>query len=235
MKIAIIDDEKIWLEEERRCIEKYYNKEDVQIDTYYTGEEFLKEEKMYDVIFMDIELGEEKEDGFIVAEKYQKIKKDVILIIMTTHTEFSRKGYQVNAFRYIDKTCMEAELQEALSSAENRLEQWKFIEIDIAGVGIQKIYCKDIVYIEASNNNVEINMESEVLISGENLKDINKKVEDKGFYLIHRSYLANLEWIDKIEDKVLYMKNGTSIPISKYRDSNFKSYYFRWKLKRLNM
>lgn len=235
MKIAIIDDEKIWLEEERRCIEKYYNKEDVQIDTYYTGEEFLKKEKMYDVIFMDIELGEEKEDGFIVAEKYQKIKNDVILIIMTTHTEFSRKGYQVNAFRYIDKTCMEAELQEALSSAENRLERKQFIEIPITGVGVQKIYCKDIVYIEASNNETEINMKSEKLICREKLKNIHKEVEDKGFYLVHRAYLANLEWIEKVDNRILYMKNGANIPISRYRDSNFKRYYFQWKLKRLNM
>ena len=235
MKIAIVDDEEVWLKEEQLCIENYYNKEDIQIDTYLSGEAFLESNVYYDVVLMDIELGEGREDGFSISEKYQRIKRDVVLIIMTTHIEFSRKGYQVNAFRYIDKTCMEEELQEALNSAENRLVQNRFIEVHMNGMGMQKVYCKNIVYIESNNNTAIINTETEKLICRETLKSLYKKLQDKGFFQLHRVYVVNLEQIQKFEEKNIYLKNGITLMITKSRYKKFEAYYFQWKMKRANM
>lgn len=235
MKIAIVDDEEVWLQRERECLENYYNKEDIQMDMYFSGEEFLESNICYDIVLMDIELGEETEDGFIVSEKYQKINKDVVLIIMTTHTEFSRKGYQVNAFRYIDKIYMEEELQEALSSAEYRLDKKQFIEVHVSGMGLQKVYCSNILYIESNNNTVIINTESEKLICREPLKNVYKKLEDKGFFQVHRVYVVNLERIAKFSEKTVYLKNGTNLLMTKSRYKEFQIYYFQWKMKRANM
>ena len=235
MKIAIVDDEEVWLEKEKNCLEKYYNKEGIQIDLYFSGKEFLENNICYDMVLMDIELGEEKEDGFIISEKYQKINKDVVLIIMTTHTEFSRKGYQVNAFRYIDKIYMEEELQEALSSAENRLNKKLFIEVHVNKIGVQKIYCKDIVYLESNNNTVIINTEKEKILCREHLKNVYKKLEDKDFFQIHRVYVVNLERIAGFSEKTVNLKNGTNLLMAKSRYKEFQTYYFQWKIKRANM
>ena len=53
---------------------------------------------------------------------------------MTTHTEMSRKGYLVNAFRYIDKSNMSKEIVEAINAAEVLLRRNDNIEINIVGV-----------------------------------------------------------------------------------------------------
>lgn len=234
MKIAIIDDEKMWLQAEKNIIEKYYKKENIQIDMYYTGKKFLESGELYDVILMDIELGEGKEDGFRVAEKYQKIKEDVILIIMTTHTEFSRKGYYVNAFRYIDKTCMKLELKEALEAIEKRRQKDYVIEIPISRIGVQKISCKKIVYIEANNNLVDIHMSYEKLPCLQKIRNLNEELKNKGFFMVHRAYIVNLEWIQKFSSESIFMKNGEVIPISRRRYKEFKIIYFQWKMERAN-
>ena len=57
-----------------------------------------------------------------------------VYIILTTHTEMSRKGYLVNAFRYIDKSNMSKEIVEAINAAEVLLRRNDNIEINIVGV-----------------------------------------------------------------------------------------------------
>lgn len=234
MKIAIVDDEEVWLEKEKKYINHYYDKRNIQIDTYFSGEEFLESNIDYDLVFMDIELGEDKEDGFIISKKYQQIKEDIILIIMTTHTEFSRQGYQINAFRYIDKVCMEEELPEALSSVEERMNHNHFIEVPITGIGMQKILCSKIIYIETNNNTIFINTETEKLLCQERLKDIMEKIENKGFYQVHRAYLVNLKWIDKFTEQNVYLKTGENVLMSRRRYQEFKRHYFQWKMKIAN-
>ena len=234
MNIAIIDDEEEWLKKEKDNIKNFYNEKKIQIDTYFSGEELLKSDICYDLVFMDIELGEGKEDGFIILKKYQIKNKNVVLIIMTTHTEFSRKGYQVNAFRYIDKLCMKEELPEALNSVGERMDYNQFIEVPITGIGMQKILCNKIIYIETNNNTVFINTTTEKLLCQERLKDIVEKIENKGFYQVHRAYLVNLKWIDKFTEQNVYLKAGETVLMSRRRYQEFKRHYFQWKMKMAN-
>lgn len=80
-----------------------------------------------------------------------------------------------------------------------------------------------------------INTETEKLVCRETLKSIYKKMEDKGFFQIHRVYVVNLEQIQKFEEKNVYMKNGITLMITKSRYKKFEAYYFQWKMKRANM
>ena len=111
MRIAVIDDEEIW----RNKVAGYLQKNRIkEYDLYADGKTLLAGQKQYDVLFMDIEL--EEENGFVVANEYRKIYPKTLVIILTTHTELSRLGYRINAFRYIDKLFL-YEIEEALESA----------------------------------------------------------------------------------------------------------------------
>lgn len=100
MKIAVVEDEIKWQLIVQREIRKYYG-DNIQIKVFSCGDELLREEKEYQIIFMDIEMP--GRDGFIVSKEYLCKFPDTLIIIMTTHTELSRLGYRVNTFRYIDK------------------------------------------------------------------------------------------------------------------------------------
>lgn len=55
MRAAIVDDERCWRETIKKRLEEFDR--ELKIDLYVAGEEFLKENHPYDIVFMDIELG----------------------------------------------------------------------------------------------------------------------------------------------------------------------------------
>ena len=114
LKIAVVDDEPLWQQKTVDVIEKKYGLDAPHIDRYSSGRELLDRNTYYDILFMDIEM--EGLDGFETAKRYQKQYEYAKIAMLTSHTELSRRGYVVNAFRYIDKACMEAEITEAISA-----------------------------------------------------------------------------------------------------------------------
>ena len=126
MKVAIVDDEKIWLEKIRSYVRNYFGEMDIVIKVFSSGESFLKDANDYAIVFMDIEMS--GRDGFSVLQEYRMDHEDSLFIILTTHIEMSRQGYKVEAFRYIDKYEMN-EIEEALDSAMLRMEKYQEIEI----------------------------------------------------------------------------------------------------------
>lgn len=132
MNIAIVDDETHWRNIVKAEVEKIYNSKEICIDIFRDGITYLKSEKKYEVSFIDIEMPDM--DGFQVIECAKEANNDGIYIILTTHTEMSRKGYLVNAFRYIDKSNMSKEIVEAINAAEVLLRRNDNIEINIVGV-----------------------------------------------------------------------------------------------------
>ena len=144
MRIAIIDDEMYWRTTAEQVVSQHYSNVEVIIDTYESGEQYLNGKIKYDISFVDIEMS--GIDGFETIEKARAYNPDGVYIILTTHTEMSRKGYMVNAFRYIDKINLADEMVEAMQSAELILGRNNKIEVSILDVGVRKIVLKDIIY-----------------------------------------------------------------------------------------
>ena len=151
LKLAIVDDEPRWIEMAKQQVVKYWKKE-AEIYTYPNGESFLEAMEKFDLILMDIEMPEM--DGFDTIKKYRKRNKDGLFLILTTHMEMSTKGYQVEAFRYIDKLKMQEELEEAFDSAKLRFKQDRRVSIPIKYEGEKEIPVKKIIYFEAQLRNI---------------------------------------------------------------------------------
>ena len=103
MKIAIVDDEVKWRNLASDVVKGYTEKTD-KIDTFESGVEFIKNNGEYNVVLMDVDMPEM--DGFETIMNYKEQYSESIIIILTTHLNCARKGYLVDAFRYVDKTKM---------------------------------------------------------------------------------------------------------------------------------
>lgn len=89
-----------------------------------------------DLLFFDIELAE-GEDGFQIAEKLMHYRNKSKICFLTSHMEQVRLGYNVNAFKYIDKKHME-EIGEALDSfLKTKIQDWIISCDDTAGIRIR--------------------------------------------------------------------------------------------------
>ena len=232
MKVAIVDDEKIWLEKIRSYVRNYFGEMDIVIKVFSSGESFLKDANDYAIVFMDIEMS--GRDGFSVLQEYRMDHEDSLFIILTTHIEMSRQGYKVEAFRYIDKYEMN-EIEEALDSAMLRMEKYQEIEIPMVSLEPQRIQCYNILYFEVYDHEILMHTRNqEICRCSETLKELTERLADKGFVLTNRSYLVNLEHIRKVEQGYVEIVGNRSLPLSRRRYTDIRKRHFEWKMRRTN-
>lgn len=228
LKIAIVDDEQKWIEIAKQQTINYWKK-DAKVCIYHDGKSFLESMEEFDIVLMDIEMPEL--DGFDTIKEYKKRKGKGLILILTTHTEMSRKGYQVDAFRYIDKLQMQEELVEAFDSARFRLRQERFVSIAIKNAGKKEIPIKKIIYFESELRNVILHTDEGNYACTEPLSKLKERLESDGFFMPHRSYLVNFEWIKSFAEKEMVMKNGDELMMSRRRYGECKDRYYEWKFK----
>lgn len=222
MRIAIVDDDVNWRERVRDEIVRYDINDEMEIELFASGDKYLQSEKLYDISFIDIEMP--GTDGFDTITKARAANPDGIYAILTTHLEMSRRGYFVNAFRYIDKAHLE-EMQEAIDSAKVVLGRNEKIEVNVIGEGTRKITLKNIIYIETEKHYILIHTRQRTLKCSNRLKDIETMLQDKWFCRCHNVYIVNLDEIVSIEDKIAYLSNGDDIDISHRKLNQFKKLY----------
>lgn len=227
MKIAVVDDEKIWVEKIKIFLKRFYGKEKIEIIGYLSGEGFLDENIEFDIVLMDIEMP--GIDGFEAIELYKSRFPETVIIILTTHDELARKGFIFEAFRYIDKLSMEKELPEALKSAARKLNYDKTISLHVLNWSEVTIKIRDIIYIETIKRNIIVHTRFESLICGNLITEMEQKLSGEGFYRVHRSYLINLKCVESFSNTDIKMCNGDYAMLSSRKYKNFKKYLMEYR------
>lgn len=233
MRVAIVDDEERWRTKTEEIVTKYNAEECLEIDKYASGENFLKKAKEYDIVFLDVEM--HQIDGFQTATRYRENFPKTMIIILTTHTELSRKGYMVNAFRYVDKTNIEEELSEALTSAKLCLNRNQCIEIEASNLGKVSVMLSDILYIETLNHSLCIHTnENEYTSYTIRMSDFEEQLKDYGFFRCHKSYIVNLDKIKGFTKSEIQLRDGSVILVSVRKYQELKRQYLDYKFKYAN-
>ncbi len=232
MKIAIIDDDIFWREKIKKTLHRILPEDTLDLYIFETGIEYLKSNIFYDITLVDIEMP--IIDGFDTIYKAREKKLSSVFIILTTHTELSRKGYLVDAFRYIDKSNIELELKEAIESTCSLLRYNKKITVNIINEGIIKIALKDIIFIETAKPNILIHTNSKDILCSNTMTEINDMLDDKLFFQSHKSFIINLDEIEYLEGRILHMSNGMSADVAKGKFPKFKQLYINRIYERAN-
>lgn len=229
MKVALIDDEESWRNIIYGKLGEYFPKD--QIEIFTSGDEFLEKQKVYEIVFLDVEM--DGKDGFETAREYAVYGSDSIIMILTTHAEMVKRGYVINAFRYLDKLNMEEELREAIPAALKLFEKNKKISIPIVGLGEKLFDLKEIVYIETEKRNVCVHTWKESYISSLGMKEIEELL-GMAFFRCHKSYIVNLDMVKEIKRMDLSLKNGETVLLSARKRAELKQKYLNWKYEYAN-
>lgn len=124
MHIAICDDERIFINK----ISKLINHPDAEILAFDSGSKLLECKEKIDIVLLDIEMP--GINGLEVAEKLYLRNKDIIIVFVTSHNEYSTVGYRYRAFRYILKSepdiFIKRDIDEAIEEYEKNHVYWIF-------------------------------------------------------------------------------------------------------------
>lgn len=228
--IGLVEDSEQWRSREKRVIECFFKERNIDCEIVEAQKKDEVEKidlQKINLWFLDIEL-EGGMEGYDIARDIRKKDLKVPICFLTSHIEYARAGYYVNAYRYIDKAFLE-EIDEAL---ESFIETYRKKEIEVKdNLGCScTIELKTIQYIETYGRKLKYHVnDSKVMYSDGNVKDVEKKLKDDGFIRIQRSYVVNMRYIRSYDSRKVELYDGTELTISRNKLSDFRRCYFIWR------
>ena len=193
MRIAVCDDDRAIREEISRLVKKQMPEADIV--AYQSGEEMISAGEDFAISFLDIEMG--KVSGMDIArhirEKEASLTQRSILIFVTGYREYMEEAFDVNAFHYLIKPIDPEKFAEVFDRARKEMSAFdeqnkKQIMVKTSGIQ-QKIWLRDIYYIESGNKKVIIHTIGGILEVYGKMEEFESSLGNS-FYRCHRCYLV---------------------------------------------
>ena len=232
MKIAVCDDDMATREHIVTLIKELIR--DTAVVTFASGEEMLKAKEDFDISFLDVKMKELS--GMDVAkhirqEQEQNGSKKSIIIFVTGYEKYMNDTFDVLAFHYLLKPIDEEKFRtvfgralKELSVAEERTK--RYILVKSSGVQ-QKVYVKDVYYIESANKKVIIHTGAGILESYGKMEKL-EQMTGNGFYRCHRCYLVNMEKIVSYNADTIKVVNGDKLILAQKKYNDFIRHYMKY-------
>src|SRR5580698_1697093 len=192
-----------------------------------------------DLVFLDVQMP--KLDGFEVLEL---IDPPPAVIFVTAYDEYAMRAFDVHAVDYLLKPFHLDRLKKALEIARGRLGKPKPVASELTaaarppGQTLERVVVKDgtkvhiipigkLDYVEAQDDYIALHSEKKNYLKQQTISSIETQLDPRRFVRIHRSYVANLERIARIEpytkdSRVAVLTDGTQLPVSRSGHARLK-------------
>lgn len=229
-EIAILDDKLDEAMQTKHLLLHYLEKRNLdydRIDIFQCGDALLHAPKSYDMLFLDIEVGEE--NGIEIARKLREEHPDMIIIVITSFIKYSMEGYKIHAARYLLKpvaaSLLYSELDEVLS---DMLEKPALILED--NKEQTRLYTNDIYYFESYGRKVQFHTRKEVFTSKESVSYWAMKLS-KDFVECYKGIYVHVRYVEQISKDTLQLENQQILPLARRRAENVKATWIAYQEK----
>ena len=210
LKIAICDDEELFLNRLYDHLITILEDEQNNIDRYTCGEALLDSfcANKYDIIILDIEMT--GLNGIETAKEIRTVDRNVIIAFLTSYEDFAIEGYNVKAERYILKQQPDYMYREQIKGLFNDYNQnhRKFRYSNNNSAFSARL--SDIIYFEVYNRQIVVHTSEQEFTFYGKLSDLENEYRCDGFIKVGKSYLINAAYIRFIDGNDIIMKNGQS-------------------------
>lgn len=184
-----------------------------------------------DLLLLDIQMP--KLDGF---EVLSLLDRSPIVVFATAHDEYALRAFEVHALDYLLKPFSEERFKSVMQRVREHLGRPRTSAGSMASAlrkkplqrvvvrsddgSIQVVPASRIDYVEAADDAIVIVTGSQKLRKQQTIGDLAAELDPHRFVRIHRSYLLNIERIEKIElyakdSRVAILRDGSRLPISR--------------------
>lgn len=173
-----------------------------------------------DVVFLDIDMPE-----LSGLELLRSLQRHPAIILTTAYTEFALESYEYGVADYLLKPIRFERFLKAVNRVVpaiglttkseglpvNQSSAPAYLMVKV-GPTIQKIDTAEIVYLSAVGNYVQLHFSNRrPILSAATMGDMQKQLAP--FIRVHKSYLINVDFLEKIEGNRLWLKGAVKIPI----------------------
>lgn len=174
--------------------------------------EYLQKETV-DLIFLDIKMPD-----ISGIEFFNSLRQKPLLIFTTAYAEHAVTSFEMDAVDYLLKPFSFARFIKGCTKAyelynfRNAADKADHLYVK-AGYEQLKVFYKDILYLEAAGNYVNFVLKDRKVLSRSTFVEALHLLPASKFIRVHRSYMVNLDKINKIEKHQLTI-NDYVIPVS---------------------
>jgi DNA-binding LytR/AlgR family response regulator len=219
MRLAVCDDEEREVNTILELLHGYRCIQQTDITCFSSALSLYEssQQEPFDIVLLDIEMSHPT--GYEIAQKLITEPQTPLIIFVTNSMEYTLLGYGV-AFRYLTKPLSAETLYPVLDCAIAKLANNRFSFSINDTTYILKT--NDIYYIDVYNHTTIVHTVDKNYTLRSSLKDILKQLPSSSFSCPNQSYLVNLAHVDTYSTSEVKLSNGTSIPISRRRLTDFE-------------
>ncbi len=92
---------------------------------------------------------------------------------------------------------------------------------------VARVFYKNIIYIEQYRRETSVITQKRIFKYNAVLKDLYEEVDSR-FYMCHRSYIINFDYVDSMENQSIFLSNGTEIAICRANYQRTKKEFIKY-------
>ena len=219
LDIAVVDDieqDRVQIMEQTRNILCHANVPHT-VSSYADGKALLadiRSGKKYNLILLDVLMDDM--DGMALAKALRNQGDRTMIVFISVSQEMARRGYQVEAARYLVKPLEREELKEAVTYCYEKWQTKKEILLP-TDKGQYRTSFPNIQFVEAFDRGTRFVLTDDTVETKLKFSEVEAMLPKSTFILCHRAYIVNLALTKHISQYEFVMKNGAVIPISRLR------------------
>lgn len=247
-RIALCDDDPVFLSVFKPILDCAFVtlQQPFSITVFHSGRELIavveKQGMIFDAIFLDVEMP--AVDGFQTADRLRRLNDRFILVFTTVLESQAREGYKYEAFRYISKSNLQAEANEAVSAIVKRFmmlsggdEPVQFKYRNGGVLDTIAVIKSEILYLRIEKNR-RVTLKttySEYELLTKPMRFYEELLQDDSFCSVLRYYLINFNRVSDVTRDAFIMDNGETVALGLTRESQkvSKEKYMKFLERRL--
>lgn len=173
------------------------------------------------IMFLDIDMPD-----ITGLEMLRSLQHTPDVILTTAYSQFALESFELGVVDYLLKPIRFERFLKSVNRIINKrlhrpTESPGFIYVKSDGMQVKVDFSK-IHYIEAYGNYLKIHLADKVILAAEVMSEIMKKLPEKTFIRIHRSYIININHVEKLSGAMVFLP-ATELPVSaSHRDALLK-------------
>lgn len=212
IKAIAIDDEPIALDIIKRFAERipYLNLEK-QFLNGLEAKEYLKDNEVQ-LLFLDVRMPD-----INGIDLFKDLEEKPLVIFSTAYSEYALSGFELDALDYLLKPYTFKRFEKAVLKAKELLELKGILDNNPTlfvkdGYQMIKVDLKEVLALQALGNYIRFIFQGREVLARMTIKEFLSEWADHTFLQVHRSYIININRINKIDRHTIWVED-MEIPI----------------------